>query len=87
VLFGYAFDGYPIYSGNGLNDSSWSLTTPSLFATNTWAAHTYVGGSGDLDQCNGRTDANGNYAYYTTDTFPYVIGCYRGVVDLNAAIA
>lgn len=85
VLIGYAFDGYPIYSGNGIYESSWELTDESLFATDTWSAHSYVEGSGDLDECNGLTGADGTYAYYTTDTFPYVIGCYSGVVDLAAA--
>lgn len=84
-LFGYALDGYPIFTGNDQYSSSWELTDESLFATDTWAAHSYVEGSGDLDQCNGLTDTDGNYAYYTTDTFPYVIGCYTGVVDLDAA--
>jgi YHYH protein len=83
-LVGYAFDGYPIYTGNDQYTSSWQLTDESLFATDTWAAHSYVEGSGDLDECNGLTDADGNYAYYTTDTFPYVLGCYSGVVDLDA---
>lgn len=84
-LVGYAFDGYPIYTGNDQYSSSWELTDPSLFATDTWAAHSYVAGSGDLDECNGLTDSGGNYAYYTTDTFPYVMGCYRGDVELAAA--
>jgi len=84
-LVGYAFDGFPIYTGTGQYTSSWELTDESLFATDTWAAHTYVEGSGDLDQCNGLTDADGNYAYYTTDTFPYVIGCYTGEVDVTGA--
>ena len=84
-LVGYAFDGYPIYTGIDQYTSSWELTDESLFATDTWAAHSYVEGSGDLDQCNGLTDADGNYAYYTTETFPYVIGCYSGVVDVAAA--
>ncbi len=84
-LVGYAFDGYPIYTGIDQYTSSWELADESLFATDTWAAHSYVEGSGDLDQCNGLTDADGNYAYYTTETFPYVIGCYSGVVDLAAA--
>lgn len=83
-LFGYAFDGYPIYSGNNLYISSWYLSDPSLFATDTFSAHTYAADSGDLDQCNGRTDENGNYAYYTTDGFPYVLGCYRGDVTIEA---
>ena len=81
-LLGYAFDGYPIYTGNDQYTSSWQLTDASLFASDTWAAHTYVAGSGDLDECNGRTDAFGNYAYYTTDTFPYVLGCFVGEVEL-----
>ena len=84
-LVGYAFDGYPIYTGIDQYTSSWELTDESLFATDTWAAHSYVEGLGDLDQCNGLTDADGNYAYYTTETFPYVIGCYSGVVDLAGA--
>ncbi len=84
-LVGYAFDGFPIYTGNDRYTSSWELTDETLFASDTWAAHTYVEGSGDLDRCNGLTDADGNYAYYTTDTFPYVVGCYAGVVDLDAA--
>jgi hypothetical protein len=84
-LVGYAFDGFPIYTGIDQYTSSWVLTDESLFATDTWAAHTYVEGSGDLDQCNGRTDDDGNYAYYTTATFPYILGCYAGVVDLDAA--
>ncbi len=81
VLFGYAFDGYPIYGAIYQYTSSYELTDESLFATDTWSAHTYVEGSGDLDECNGRTDENGQYAYYATETFPYTVGCFRGVVD------
>ncbi len=84
-LVGYAFDGYPIYTGIDQYASSWQLTDESLFATDTWAAHSYVEGSGDLDRCNGRTDNDGNYAYYTTEGFPYVIGCFVGEVDLADA--
>lgn len=83
-LFGYAFDGYPIYSGNTQYTSSWFLNDASLFATDTFSAHAYAEGSGDLDQCNGRTDEDGNYAYYTTDSFPYTLGCYRGVAEVAA---
>ncbi len=84
-LVGYAFDGYPIYTGNDIYTSSWQLTDASLFATDTWAAHSYVEGSGDLDECNGRVDENGDYAYYTTDAFPYVLGCYVGTANVAAA--
>lgn len=82
-LLGYAFDGFPIYTGNDQYTSSWELTDASLFATDTWSAHSYVAGSGDLDECNGLTDANGSYAYYTTDTFPYMLGCYTGTPTEN----
>ncbi|MCB0970397.1 MAG: YHYH protein [Acidimicrobiales bacterium] len=77
-LLGYAFDGYPIYTGNDQYTSSWELVDESLFATDTWDAHAYVEGSGDLDECNGLVGEDGSYAYYTTDTFPYTLGCYRG---------
>lgn len=85
-LFGFSLDGFPIYSGSDQYTSSWELTNESLFATDTWAAHTFVEGSGDLDQCNGLRDDAGYYAYYTTETFPYVLGCYSGVVDLDTAL-
>ena len=32
----------------------------------------------DMDTCGGRDDENGNYGYYTTVDFPYVLQCYRG---------
>lgn len=38
-------------------------------------------GSGDLDECNGMTDAYGNYGYYYTDTYPYGPICAKGEVD------
>ena len=82
-LVGYAFDGFPISTGIDQYTSSWELTDESLFASDTWAAHTYVEGSGDLDRCNGRTDEDGNYAYYTTAAFPYVLGCFVGEITLE----
>lgn len=82
VLYGYAFDGFPIY-GNNEYASSYELTDESLFASDTWSAHTYIEGSGDLDECNGRTDEDGNYAYYTTESFPYTVGCFRGTPTEN----
>jgi hypothetical protein len=44
-----------------------------------WNAYTYQsGGANTLDECNGRTDESGNYRYYITEAFPYVIGCFTG---------
>lgn len=58
-------------------------------ATTTYAMGTftqdyeYVAGSGDLDECNGRTGVtpefpNGIYHYYATDTFPHLQRCVKG---------
>ena len=43
----------------------------------------YVAGSGDLDECNGRTGVtpefpNGIYHYFITDTWPYIGRCLKG---------
>ncbi|MBX3100328.1 MAG: YHYH protein [Salinibacterium sp.] len=96
IVVGWSPDGYPIMSGLVCADaactsttqltSSWQLTDSSLFASDTWSAHSYVAGSGDLDQCNGRVDADGQYRYYTTTTFPYFLGCYHGVVADGAIV-
>ncbi|GLX78682.1 hypothetical protein tinsulaeT_20220 [Thalassotalea insulae] len=40
----------------------------------------YQAGSGDLDQCNGMT-INGQYGYYITNSYPWVVGCYKGTPD------
>ncbi len=94
LTVGWSVDGYPIMSGVVCVDeactateqltSSWQLTDSSLFASDTWSAHTFVDGSGDLDECNGRVDADGQYRYYTTETFPYILGCYHGEVAQGA---
>jgi YHYH protein len=60
-------------------------------ATTTYALGTfkqdweYKAGSGDLDECNGRTGVtpefpNGTYHYYATDTYPYLQRCVNGTV-------
>ncbi|MEN9374587.1 MAG: hypothetical protein RIR79_2139 [Pseudomonadota bacterium] len=43
----------------------------------------YVAGSGDLDECNGRTGVTpefpqGTYHYYATDSYPYLQRCVKG---------
>jgi hypothetical protein len=46
----------------------------------------YVAGSGDLDECNGRTGVTpefpcGIYHYYITDTYPYIQRCVKGTAS------
>jgi len=38
--------------------------------------------AGDLDECNGMT-VNGQYGYYVTDAFPWVIRCLSGTPDAS----
>ena len=43
----------------------------------------YAAGTGDLDECNGRTGVTpefpkGIYHYYATDTYPYLQRCVKG---------
>ena len=42
----------------------------------------YVQGHGDLDECNGMTH-NGAYGYYITDSFPWVLTCFKGTTDTS----
>ena len=40
----------------------------------------YIKDSGDLDECNGMV-VNGSYRYYVTETYPWILGCFRGEID------
>lgn len=39
-------------------------------------------GAGDLDECNGM-EYNGSYAYFVTDTYPWVMHCFMGTPDAS----
>jgi len=52
----------------------------------------YAAGTGDLDDCNGRVDTvtidgvpTKTYAYFLTDTFPYIPRCYKAAPDASFA--
>jgi len=38
--------------------------------------------AGDLDECNGMT-RNGSYGYYVTNSFPWVLGCFKGTPNAS----
>ena len=44
----------------------------------------FVENKGDLDICNGMT-VDGQYGYYATETYPWVLGCFRGTPDRSFA--
>lgn len=89
-IIGYALDGFPIYGPRGCVDaecgevvefqSGWVTTgDPTTYA---WDNHEFLPGEGAefLDECNGRVGPDGSYRYHATASFPYVLGCYSGVV-------
>jgi len=41
----------------------------------------YFSGTGNLDECNGAYDINGDYGYYITDKYPFTPPCTFGIRD------
>lgn len=98
-VVGFAADGFPIFgswfdSGSGIRKatSSYRLKSGSRpsGAGNPGGTYDgtyrddweYVQGLGDLDRCNGMT-VNGVYAYYVTDSFPWLMNCFSGTPDTS----
>ncbi len=93
-VIGFAADGFPIYGSYFLDGSGTvrkavsgytlkSGTRPSgpMNPGGTYNG-TYIqdyefGNTGDLDECNGMT-VNGQYGYYVTDTYPWILNCHSG---------
>lgn len=94
LLVGYGFDGNPILGPFECVDAECSaveeLDSSYVYVGGSeaaWEANEYQEGSGDLDSCNGALRPDGTYAYYATDTFPYLIGCHSGVVPAGAGVS
>ena len=94
----YARYGYSVAtdlsSGVRAMSSSYKLKTApgaNRPSTTTYAMGTfsqdyeYLAGSGDLDECNGRTGVTpefpgGIYHYFATDTYPHLQRCIKGTL-------
>ena len=82
-------------SGSYQLTSTVSSTRPSTttYPLGTFAQDwVYVAGSGDLDECNGRTGVTpefpgGTYHYFATDSYPYFQRCVKGSTAVSAAPA
>ena len=61
-IIGFALDGFPIY---GPYDDAGNLMRGKEFG-------------GNLDECNGKVDGQGNYGYYLTVDPPFAPPCLRG---------
>jgi hypothetical protein len=92
--YGYSTAG-DAASGVKVLKSSWRLkSTPdsgrpltTIFPMGTFLQdYEYASGSGDLDECNGRTGVtpefpNGTYYYAVTDSWPFVHRCVKGTAS------
>ncbi len=93
-VVGFAADGFPIlgsyFDANGVIRKATSSYRLKAGSRPTGAGnpggtydgtyrddYEYVAGLGDLDRCNGMT-VNGQYGYYITDNFPYMMFCFSG---------
>jgi hypothetical protein len=47
----------------------------------------YEQNSGDLDECNGMTDAYGNYGYYYSEEYPFAPICVMGQADASFTLS
>lgn len=98
-VIGFAADGFPIYGPYIEKEgairkvqSSYQIKSgqrPSALGNPTGRYdgtyrddYTYVAGAGDLDECNGMMQ-NGQYGYYLTSDYPYVLNCFKGTPDAS----
>lgn len=98
-VIGFAADGFPIYgsyfkdksgkvrqaiSGYELKagQRTSSANDPGGAFNGMYVDDWEFAGSGDLDTCNGMT-VNGQYGYYVTGSYPWVIACFSGKPDTS----
>jgi outer membrane murein-binding lipoprotein Lpp len=73
-----AVSGYTLRAGNRPTGDS----SPGGTYDGTYIQDYEFTSSGTLDECNGMT-INGQYGYYVTASYPYVMGCFAGTPDLS----
>ena len=63
-------------------------TTGCVPLTYAWDRHEYVARDDEtqLDECNGRMGPDGVYRYHVTNTFPHLLGCFRGTPLGNGGV-
>jgi len=100
-VIGFAADGFPVYGSYFTDEtgalrkamSGYTLKpgTRASSEIDPGGAHDgmYVDDweftdAGDLDECNGMT-VDGQYGYYVTDGYPWVIACFSGTPDPSFA--
>jgi len=66
-----------LFKGTTYNTSETYLENYNGRFVDDWEHNT---SKGDLDECNGMT-VDGKYGYYVTDTYPWVVNCFKGTVN------
>ena len=83
----YHYHKYPICVNSPFRDPSGQHSPLIGWAFDGFAIYGPNGENGqpplDLDRCNGHIDSVHGYHYHVTSKFPYVLGAYRGVVEMN----
>jgi hypothetical protein len=95
-VIGFAADGFPIYGSYFYDGSSvrkatsgYTLKSGQRRSSSEDPGGSYDGtyiddyeftNAGDLDECNGMT-VDGQYGYFVTDSYPWVMNCYAGALD------
>ena len=98
-VIGFAADGFPIYGSYFVDTtgtlrkarSGYELRNGTRPAGRQGPGGRYDGtyiddyqftGAGDLDECNGMT-VDGQYGYYVTDSYPWMLNCFKGSPDAS----
>jgi len=69
---GYMYAGWPTANYGGI----FGLAKDGHIVYGPYNADGDLWGCDDVDVCNGFTDSSGSYAYASTTTFPYLVGCW-----------
>jgi len=85
----YHYHKYPVCVHSPFKDAAGKHSSLIGFMFDGYAVYGPNGVDGkpptDLDSCNGHWDAVHGYHYHVTTAYPYIVGGYRGVVNLRTA--
>ncbi|MSR66714.1 MAG: YHYH protein [Pedosphaera sp.] len=83
----YHYHKYPACVKSPFKDDGTGHSPVIGFAFDGFALYGLNGENGkppaDLDECNGHSDKTRGYHYHATEKFPYLIGAYRGSIDMS----
>gem|GEM_PF-597661 len=77
-----AISGYILKTGSRAGTGSPDPSGPGGSYNGTYTSDYEFTDAGDLDECNGMA-VDGQYGYYVTDSYPWVLNCHRGTVDTS----